>query len=95
MRGAWIEITERTLNDSLRMSLPMRGAWIEITRGCAKSSIATMSLPMRGAWIEITLPEAFAEGLVCRSPCGERGLKSHLVQSLVDPMVAPHAGSVD
>ena len=52
LRGAWIEITERTLNDSLRMSLPLRGAWIEILAN-ERAQAGQSSLPLRGAWIEI------------------------------------------
>ena len=37
-----------------------------------------MSLPVRGAWVEIDL-EAFRLVCPCRSPCGERGLKLHLL----------------
>ena len=54
------------------------------------------SLPTRGAWIEIilsTYPQASGE---CRSPRGERGLKLEgSRKSLLERIVAPHAGSVD
>ena len=33
------------------------------------------SLPMRGAWIEIAYDKRSCVASVCRSPCGERGLK--------------------
>ena len=34
-----------------------------------------LSLPVRGAWIEIVNILALCANNVCRSPCGERGLK--------------------
>ena len=36
---------------------------------------ATLSLPVRGAWVEMTFVP-MVTSLLCRSPCGERGLKS-------------------
>ena len=39
-------------------------------------NILTLSLPMRGAWIEMHLALRFSHHWQCRSPCGERGLKS-------------------
>ena len=39
-------------------------------------SSAYRSLPVRGAWIEIPCRLPSDSGLPCRSPCGERGLKS-------------------
>ena len=33
------------------------------------------SLPVRGAWVEIPGGDVFAGAELCRSPCGERGLK--------------------
>ena len=41
-----------------------------------------MSLPLRGAWIEIPALTVFRFMMRCRSPCGERGLKS--LSSLAD-----------
>ena len=35
-----------------------------------------MSLPVRGAWIEIPSSMKNPDDKYCRSPCGERGLKS-------------------
>ena len=35
-----------------------------------------LSLPVRGAWIEIQLRAGILPWECCRSPCGERGLKS-------------------
>ena len=74
----------------------MRGAWIEIFFTIACLCALSMSLPMRGAWIEIMNGQFFLRPLMCRSPCGERGLKLTIV-SFLDRhlMVAPHAGSVD
>ena len=34
-----------------------------------------LSLPVRGAWVEICNRSAVGLLIVCRSPCGERGLK--------------------
>ena len=54
-----------------------------------------VSLPLRGAWIEIIVDET-RNGMVCRSPCGERGLKFREAGlAIVDHEVALHAGSVD
>ena len=38
-------------------------------------ALAVLSLPLRGAWIEMQIPKAQISRSVCRSPCGERGLK--------------------
>ena len=96
VRGAWIEISWRkadTLN--LMGSLPVRGAWIEIpTR--ASPSLHTSSLPVRGAWIEMLHHAMYQRNSVCRSPCGERGLKLLTIGAMtVATDVAPRAGSVD
>ena len=40
-----------------------------------------MSLPVRGAWIEIRLLVRMGKRGDCRSPCGERGLKYHIVDA--------------
>ena len=56
-------------------SLPVRGAWIEISPRLPASAI-TASLPVRGAWIEISAFWYWSTATFCRSPCGERGLKS-------------------
>ena len=34
-----------------------------------------LSLPVRGAWVEILSANSITAGTLCRSPCGERGLK--------------------
>ena len=36
---------------------------------------STWSLPVRGAWIEMLSVVVLMLGRMCRSPCGERGLK--------------------
>ena len=53
------------------------------------------SLPVRGAWIEMVNNHCLYHRASCRSPCGERGLKStiHGV-SEKQVEVAPRAGSV-
>ena len=56
------------------MSLPLRGAWIEI-EDSHHETIHSRSLPLRGAWIEICLVCGLMASILCRSPCGERGLK--------------------
>ena len=56
-------------------SLPVRGAWIEIAWS-SKSCSDLGSLPVRGAWIEIAVVKYAPGCRYCRSPCGERGLKS-------------------
>ena len=35
-----------------------------------------VSLPVRGAWVEIATAARITGRAMCRSPCGERGLKS-------------------
>ena len=55
-----------------------------------------MSLPLRGAWIEIPALTVFRFMMRCRSPCGERGLKSpNHIPRVPRHYVAPPAGSVD
>ena len=57
------------------LSLPARGAWIEIRRAAGCGS-PYRSLPARGAWIEISTGSRRSASIGCRSPQGERGLKS-------------------
>ena len=53
----------------------MRGAWVEMPDETVILPIPE-SLPVRGAWVEIDLLATSVESLaICRSPCGERGLK--------------------
>ena len=63
---------------ALRQSLPVRGAWIEMSPLFVVFCGFPRSLPVRGAWIEIYCSLISELYLHCRSPCGERGLKSHL-----------------
>ena len=63
------------------LSLPIRGAWIEIKRSSNNTSIST-SLPIRGAWIEILAMVVATPRGECRSPSGERGLKSTIAHPL-------------
>ena len=78
-----------------QQSLPTRGAWIEIYTGPEIDS-AIGSLPTRGAWIEIARGHIGCTLDICRSPHGERGLKSPAAVSLAAVhLVAPHTGSVD
>ena len=77
-RGAWIEITLiYILELTEKMSLPTRGAWIEMLV-LVIGLIVLLSLPTRGAWIEITHLHPYKTRVICRSPRGERGLKSKL-----------------
>ena len=58
-------------------SLPVRGAWIEIPLQVYLHHPPQVSLPVRGAWIEISsTARSPHSAFICRSPCGERGLKS-------------------
>ena len=77
-------------------SLPVRGAWIEMRIAIwSRYSVGT-SLPVRGAWIEISPVTVLYSVRRCRSPCGERGLKSLIyVSRRRCNSVAPRAGSVD
>ena len=52
-RGAWIEMVQNRVDQSLLVSLPSRGAWIEILP-ITNTARVLKSLPSRGAWIEIT-----------------------------------------
>ena len=81
MRGAWIEIFFTIFKVTIfGTSLPVRGAWIEIVKSSYGISFSS-SLPVRGAWIEM-LAYFFAPHVKkCRSPCGERGLKFHNINS--------------
>ena len=56
-------------------SLPVRGAWIEICYMAQILMQQDVSLPVRGAWIEIPCFAILPCRAMCRSPCGERGLK--------------------
>ena len=56
-------------------SLPARGAWIEIPTYTLYMR-PLPSLPARGAWIEIFGVSIMVVPFGCRSPQGERGLKS-------------------
>ena len=75
-RGAWIEIVSFLVSFSVQLSLPSRGAWIEILTAEAVKTLEGLSLPSRGAWIEIAETAADDQPSHCRSPHGERGLKS-------------------
>ena len=56
-------------------SLPVRGAWVEIFLLFASRRLKPSSLPVRGAWVEINSDKRELIEALCRSPCGERGLK--------------------
>ena len=56
-------------------SLPVRGAWIEMLHPAWHLNTMRGSLPVRGAWIEMPLRRFRQPAVLCRSPCGERGLK--------------------
>ena len=61
----------------LLQSLPSRGAWIEIPLADSfRRKWSHRSLPSRGAWIEISRGSFSGRKSSCRSPHGERGLKS-------------------
>ena len=47
---------------------------------CVAASKTILSLPVRGAWIEIKMLHVDDVSRLCRSPCGERGLKSFAEQ---------------
>ena len=53
-----------------------------------------VSLPVRGAWVEIRSVMVFFLLFLCRSPCGERGLKYGEYSYWFGEKVAPRAGSV-
>ena len=84
LRGAWIEILPPTRKRRLPRSLPLRGAWIEIVRHIPPH-LDQQSLPLRGAWIEIFSADWTTAHEPCRSPYGERGLKS-LSPSVLMPL---------
>ena len=81
MRGAWIEIAPAHNPADVHQSLPVRGAWIEIC-GNRPADKRCKSLPVRGAWIEIASCCWVSPFESRRSPCGERGLKSHTYRDL-------------
>ena len=75
------------------VSLPVRGAWVEM-RMAENGFVPVASLPVRGAWVEISVG-FLSQNRVCRSPCGERGLKYPPTMCFYAlPLVAPRAGSV-
>ena len=75
-------------------SLPVWGAWVEIGISNVRGFSAE-SLPVWGAWVEITFATLWDTVGVCRSPCGERGLKwaSSGIFGIFG-VVAPRVGSV-
>ena len=74
-----------------RESLPTRGAWIEIVPFLRHLPTRIWSLPTRGAWIEIQWPPTIACEIASRSPHGERGLKSLVLDHHhVRPRRSPH-----
>ena len=82
MRGAWIEISCVIVQPKTKASLPVRGAWIEIWYMDGQTYTAG-SLPVRGAWIEILVVLVVVRSHARRSPCGERGLKSAIGETVV------------
>ena len=60
------------------LSLPIRGAWIERNVCATTRRPSPGSLPIRGAWIDISRTCGTASAPPCRSPSGERGLKSEM-----------------
>ena len=68
----WSEQEER---NTAVTSLSLRRAWIEIRNGRNGRTNVT-SLSLRRAWIEILILYSRSPATVCRSPYGERGLKS-------------------
>ena len=96
IRGAWIEIRWPRRRATWRRSLPIRGAWIEIGKTRTPETSQQTSLPIRGAWIEIRSRAGDVSVSGCRSPSGERGLKSRKgMPPNAMTLVAPHPGSVD
>ena len=75
--GAWIEMYLWQEMTAGNRSLPVRGAWIEMPTVTRQPPHMPVSLPVRGAWIEIGTNPPHTTIWRCRSPCGERGLKSH------------------
>ena len=76
-----------------RMSLPARGAWIEIPPLRWPFAGGGGSLPARGAWIEILSASLYSlSPALCRSPHGERGLKSDRLPNDPQPEISrsPH-----
>ena len=78
------------------MSLSSRRAWIEIDKPFSFNALSIASLSSRRAWIEISdlsLPNLV---VTCRSPRGERGLKSFCIPyDIYNLFVALLAESVD
>ena len=95
VRGAWVEIRPFPASGIPGVgSLPVRGAWVEIGEPFLIMS-SEGSLPVRGAWVEILRLRRDVALLACRSPCGERGLKSGAgLPNQPGHDVAPRAGSV-
>ncbi len=85
LKYVWHDVRSRTCK-----SLSSRRAWIEISplrRGNARGR----SLSSRRAWIEILSWFSPYRRFDCRSPHGERGLKSiYTVASRIAPSRSPH-----
>ena len=62
----------------MREHISREAAWAALRR---YNQGTTSSLPVRGAWIEISGMVARFRGITCRSPCGERGLKSFTIRN--------------
>ncbi len=76
------------------LSLPIRGAWIERNVCATTRRPSPGSLPIRGAWIDISRTCGTASAPPCRSPSGERGLKSVILRDGPSvTAVAPHPGA--
>ena len=79
----------------LFVSLPVWGAWVEMVFLQVGGGGRIPSLPVWGAWVEIPYRERISRAAFCRSPCGERGLKSALPSWTHSAIaVAPRVGSV-
>ena len=66
--GAWIEITQQSLSESMNIVAPLVGAWIEM-REVVRIVTPGTSLPLweRGLKLIVRYP---AWELTSRSPCG-------------------------
>ena len=79
--GAWVEINIIAQDQPTVLSLPAWGAWVEISSFAVWFS-PSVSLPAWGAWVEMRYGRLLRHPTRCRSPHGERGLKSMLWQFL-------------
>ena len=73
LAGAWVEISEISLESATSSVAPLAGAWVEIGH-TAKRNINNVVAPLAGAWVEIS-SSRYSRMNSSSLPSRERGLK--------------------